>query len=149
MTNEDRIRSLEKIAGYNGWAGSERITNDEASDVVAAHSQALRGQQKALQDKANQQKTIGIAGMGLGAAGGGYAAKGLVGLARPPAGVGRMRIAGKAGIAGLIGAGLMYGGKKMYDKHHATSAEAAQVGEKAKATENWVNYFNGIKGKLR
>lgn len=149
MTNEDRIRSLEKIAGYNGWAGSERITNDEASDLVAAHGQALRGQQKALQDKANQQKTIGIAGIGLGAAGGGYAAKGLVGLARPPAGVGRMRIAGKAGLAGLVGAGLMYGGKMMYDKHHATSAEAQQVGEKAKATENWVNYFNGIKGKLR
>ena len=149
MINEDRIRSLEKIAGYNGWAGSERITNDKASDIVAAHAQSLRRQQNDLKDKADMQRSIGITGMGLGAAGGGYAAKGLVGLARNPAGVGRMRMAGKYGLLGLISAGLMYGGKKEFDKRHATRAEAKQIGGDAKATENWVNYFNGIKGKLR
>jgi hypothetical protein len=149
MTNEDRLKALEKIAGYNGWAGSNRISHDKAQDIIAAHGQSLRGQQKALLDEAENQQAIGAIGMGLGAGAGGYAAKGLVGLAKPPAGVGRMRIAGKAGLAGLVSAGLLYGGKKIYDKHHATKAEAAQIGEEAEGTENYVNYFNGIKGKLR
>lgn len=149
MTNEDRIRALEKIAGYNGWAGSERITNDEASEIVAERAQSLRRQQNDLKDNADLQRSIGITGMGLGAVGSGYAAKGLVGLARNPAGAGRMRMAGKYGLAGLLAAGLMYGGKKEFDKRHATRAEAKRIGGKAKATENWVNYFNGEKGKLR
>lgn len=151
MTNEDRIRAIEKIAagGYSGWAGSNRISNDEASEIVAERSDALREQEKDLKSKANTQKGLGYTGLGLGAASGGYAVSRLPKIVRPPAGIRRGRIAGKAGLAGLLGAGLMYAGKKMYDKHIATGIEAKQVGEKAKATENWVNYFNGIKGKLR
>lgn len=151
MTNEDRIRALEKIAksGYDGWAGSNRISNDKASDIVAAYGNALREDEKDLKSKANTQVGLGATSLGLGAAAGGYAASRLPKIVRPPAGISRGRIAGKAGIAGLISAGLLYAGKNMYDKHISTGIKAKQVGQEAEATENWVNYFNGIKGKLR
>ena len=153
MTNEDRIRALEKIAGYNGWAGSNRISNDEAQDIVLGKKPSalkLRSEEKRLNRNAGLQAASGVGGMLGGAAGVGYAAHGIRSLARPPAGVGRMRIGGRSAIAGLIGSGLLYGGKKLWDLHHENKAKATATGNHAKAVENWANgYFDQVKGKLR